>query len=424
MHILHINTDRLWQRLQTMASFTRPDMPWTRRAFSEEFMQGRHWLRGQFMEAGLSVRLDEAGNLIGELAGTDPNLKPICIGSHTDTVFHGGRFDGILGVLSALEVAQSLKESGHRLRHPLEVIDFLAEEPTDQGVSCVGSRAMAGALSPAMLAQSDANGESLIDAMTRTGAQPDVLSHATRSRADIAAFVEVHIEQGPVLEQAGLPIGVVTNIVGIQRVAITVTGRPDHAGTTPMDLRQDALAGAAHVVSTARAMAEGYLSGPSYVVATVGRLDVLPNSANSVPGRVEMTLEIRSDSRDVLARFANDVMAASQAELARLKVSASMLSLTAVTPVDCDPLVIRAIETAASGLNLASRRLPSGAGHDAMQIAAIAPSGMIFVPCLDGRSHCPEEWADQQASGDGARVLAGAVLALDAVLTPGVDQPA
>lgn len=411
-----INAARLWARLERMATFTRPDMPWTRRAFSDEFIRGRQWLRQEFEAAGLATRIDAAGNLIGRMPGSDARLQPLCTGSHTDTVVNGGRFDGILGVLAGLEVVQSLKESGCVLRHPLEVIDFLAEEPTDHGVSCVGSRGFAGTLEPAMLAQTDASGESLAEAIARVGGQPARLGQALRAKGEVAAFVELHIEQGPVLESQGLPIGIVTHIVGIRRVSIKVQGRPDHAGTTPMALRQDALAGAAHIVSTVRTVAEGYQDGESYVVATVGRLNVLPNAANSVPGLVEMTLEIRSDSPSVLETFAELVMAACQPELARLKVRAAVEELTRTAAAACDPVVELAIQAAAGSLKLACRRLPSGAGHDALQLARVGPVGMVFVPCLEGRSHCPEEWIEIEQAAAGARVLAGTIVELDQLL--------
>lgn len=400
-----------------MATFTRQDMPWTRRAFSNEFIRGRQWLKQEFESAGLATHIDAAGNLIGRLGGSDDSLKPICTGSHTDTVLHGGRFDGILGVLAGLEVAQSLKESGGVLRHPLEVIDFLAEEPTDHGVSCVGSRGFVGTLDAQMLAQTDPSGETLSAAIERVGGRPESIGHAARAKGDIAGFVELHIQQGPVLEQESLPIGIVTHIVGIRRVAITVHGQPDHAGTTPMDLRMDALAGAAQIVTTSRQIAESYQGGESYVVATVGRLNVLPNAANSVPGLVEMTLEVRSDSPEILETFPALVMAQCLSELTRLKVRATLEQLTLTTPTACDPVVKLAIKAAAGSKKLASRRLPSGAGHDALHVAAVGPVGMIFVPCLKGRSHCPEEWLEKSQAGEGTRVLGGTILELDQLLS-------
>ncbi|MGJ7612342.1 MULTISPECIES: Zn-dependent hydrolase [unclassified Variovorax] len=411
---LPIQADRLWQRLETLASFTRPDVPWTRRAFSPEFDQGRQWLRGEFAQAGLAVHLDAAGNLTGRREGTEPGLAPLVTGSHCDTVVGGGRFDGILGVLAGLEVAQSLHESGVLLRHPLEVIDFLSEEPSDYGISCVGSRAFAGTLDAAMLGACNEAGESLAQAMVRIGARPDDLASAARGPGSIAAFVELHIEQGPVLEREGLPIGVVTDIVGIRRVAFTVIGQPDHAGTTPMDIRRDALVGAARLIDAVHREASAMDGHPHYVVATVGRLSMSPNVPNAVPGRVDMVLEVRSNAQTVLDDFPERVMALCHDDFLRLRVACSAAPLTRTPPTRCDDIVMQAVARAADGLALAHRALPSGAGHDAMHVAATGPMGMIFIPCLDGRSHCQEEWASKQQVAAGTRVLAQTLRLLDA----------
>ena len=411
---LRIQADRLWHRLETLASFTRPDVPWTRRAFSPEFDEARNWLRSQFEQAGLSVRTDAAGNLTGRREGTEPGLAPLVTGSHCDTVVGGGRFDGILGVLAGLEVAQSLHEGGVLLRHPLEVIDFLSEEPSDYGISCVGSRAFAGTLDTAMLASCNEAGESLAQAMRRIGARPDDLASAARGPGGIAAFVELHIEQGPVLEREGLPIGVVTDIVGIRRVAFTVTGQPDHAGTTPMDIRHDALVGAARLIDAVHREACAMDGSPHYVVATVGRLSMSPNVPNAVPGRVDMVLEVRSNAQTVLDDFPERVMALCRDDFQRLRVACSAASLTRTPPTRCDDIVMQAVAQAADGLALAHRALPSGAGHDAMHVAATGPMGMIFIPCLNGRSHCQEEWASKEQVAAGTRVLAQTLRLLDA----------
>lgn len=411
---LRIQADRLWHRLETLASFTRPDVPWTRRAFSPEFDEARNWLRSQFEQAGLSVRTDAAGNLTGRREGTEPGLAPLVTGSHCDTVVGGGRFDGILGVLAGLEVAQSLHEGGVLLRHPLEVIDFLSEEPSDYGISCVGSRAFAGTLDAAMLASCNEAGESLAQAMRRIGARPDDLASAARGPGGIAAFVELHIEQGPVLEREGLPIGVVTDIVGIRRVAFTVTGQPDHAGTTPMDIRHDALVGAARLIDAVHREACAMDGSPHYVVATVGRLSLSPNVPNAVPGRVDMVLEVRSNAQTVLDDFPERVMALCRDDFQRLRVACSAAPLTRTPPTRCDDIVMQAVAQAADGLALAHRALPSGAGHDAMHVAATGRMGMIFIPCLNGRSHCQEEWASKEQVAAGTRVLAQALRLLDA----------
>ena len=228
-----LNAERLWSRVETLSRYTLPGQPWTRRAFSPLFDEARAWLRQEFQAAGLATRLDAGGNLVGARAGSDPARKPIVTGSHCDTVLSGGRYDGIIGVLAGIEVAHTLHEHGVALKHPFEVIDFLSEEPSDYGISCVGSRALSGKLDAAMLAARNPEGETLAQAIARVGGDPAALTAPLRPAGGTAAFVELHIEQGPVLEARGLPIGVVTNIVGIRRVQITVEGQPDHAGTTP-----------------------------------------------------------------------------------------------------------------------------------------------------------------------------------------------
>ncbi|WLG81975.1 Zn-dependent hydrolase [Pseudomonas sp. FP1911] len=410
---LELNIERLWNRVNTLSSFTLPDVPWTRRAFSPEFEQARQWLKAEFESAGLSVTLDAGGNLIGQLDGSEADLKTLISGSHCDTVVGGGRFDGIIGVLAALEVAHALKDAGQRLRHPFQVIDFLSEEPSDYGISCVGSRAFAGLLTAEMLASKNRAGESLAQAMTRIGGAPERLGQALREPGSTAAFVELHIEQGPVLESRGLPIGSVTNIVGIRRVGITVHGLPDHAGTTPMDLRRDALVGAAELIREARNMAADMSGNPHYVVATVGRLDVSPNVPNAVPGKVEMVLEVRSDSKQVLLDFPEHLLERCTPVLADLRLTVDSVPLTYADPTDCSTIVIEAVSEVAKQLGLPHMTMPSGAGHDAVYVGATGPMGMVFVPCLNGRSHCPEEWLEPQQLLDGTRVLAQTLIYLD-----------
>lgn len=316
-------------------------------------------------------------------------------------------------MVAALEVANALNDAGHTWHHPLEVVDFLAEEPTDQGVSCVGSRAQAGTLELSMLLATDVHGETLAQAIERIGGAPEHIVTAQREPGSVAAFVELHIEQGPVLEQEGLAIGTVTHIVGIHRVEITVTGRPDHAGTTPMYLRHDALAGAAAIITRARHRARALNQTDRYVVATVGRLAVEPNATNTVPGRVRMSLEVRSDDPQVLRTFVDELLQGAAAEMQRCRVSAAARTLTLTQPTRADERVVAAIEQAAHRHGHAQRRMPSGAGHDAAQLARIAPMGMVFIPCRSGRSHCAEEWSEPAQVLAGTQVLAATLQTLD-----------
>jgi len=413
-----LNAERLWRRIETLSTFTLPDVPWTRRAFSPEFAKARAWLRSEFEAAGMQVHLDEGGNLVGRLpaaAGAAPRA-PIVTGSHCDTVMMGGRFDGIIGVLAGIEVAHTLHEHGIALQHPFEVIDFLSEEPSDYGISCIGSRAISGKLDAGMLAAKNPEGETLAAGMRRIGARPEALGKPLRGKDSTAAFVELHIEQGPVLEQKALPIGVVTNIVGIRRVSFSVHGQADHAGTTPMDIRHDALVGAARIIDAAHRKASALAGQPHYVVATVGRLSLTPNASNAVPGMVEMMMEVRSDAQSVLDTFPDELFAEVHAGLAGLRVRAVMQDVSRSQPTDCQELVMQGIEQACAQLGYAQMRMPSGAGHDAVYMAPTGPIGMVFIPCLDGRSHAPEEWIEPSQLLDGTRVLYETVRVLDARL--------
>lgn len=416
MNTAPINIDRLSTRIEAISRFTLPDVPWTRRAFTPLFLEARAWLKEEFARAGLVVTQDAALNLIGRREGTKAGAKPLIIGSHCDTVVGGGRFDGILGVLAGLEVAQTLHEQKVQLAHPFELIDFLSEEPSDYGISCVGSRAFSGVLKADMLASCNAEGETLAEAIRRCGGNPEVLTQPLRAPGSSAAYLELHIEQGPVLETRQIPIGVVTDIVGIRRVMITLEGRADHAGTTPMDLRHDALVGAAQVIEACYRLASEMNGNPHYVVATIGRIAVTPNAANAVPGKAELTLEVRSNDAAVLACFPETLVGRVTDTLPGLGVTLSYKALSNALPTPCSPVVMQAIESAADALGYAKLNMTSGAGHDAVYVAPTGPIGMIFIPCRGGRSHCPEEWSDPQAVLDGTRVLYQALLGLDKTL--------
>ncbi|MDF2811714.1 MAG: Zn-dependent hydrolase [Microvirga sp.] len=411
-----INAGRLWRRIEALSRITDPDRPWTRRSFSPRFLEGRRWLEAEFRASGLETSIDAGGNLVGRLPGILPDLKPIVIGSHSDTVPSGGRYDGILGVLAGLEVAQGLVERGVGLRHPLEIYDFLAEEPSEFGLSCIGSRALAGALSPEMLELKRSDGMSLRDGLRFVGGRPEELSSARREPGDIAAYVELHIEQGRVLESEGAAIGIVTDIVGIRRERVTITGRADHAGATPMALRADALVGAARLIEEVHARALRLSGGDKPLVATIGNINVTPNAANAVPGEVEMILEVRSGDEDVFSTFGHEVVSDLRSHLADLRLSVRSELISHVPPTPCAQAIRKAIGKAAADLRLSFRDLPSGAGHDGMFVARTAPIGMIFVPCLDGRSHAPEESIEPSQAADGARVLAETVRHLDTVV--------
>jgi N-carbamoyl-L-amino-acid hydrolase len=408
-----VNSDRLWSRIEALSRFTDPAKPWTRRAFDSQFAQGRAWLAEEFKAAGLAVEVDVGGNLVGRTPGTGRGLGALVAGSHSDTVPSGGRFDGMLGLLAALEAAQSIREQKVSLVHPLEVVDFLAEEPSDFGISCVGSRSWAGVLTASDLARSLPSKGTLASAIDSVGGRAGQLGKAVRSQDSVAGYVELHIEQGLVLAERKAEIGVVTAIVGIRRHEVTVEGRADHAGTTPMSLRRDALVGAAGLIRAVDELARFRPSESAYLVATVGKLSLEPNAINAVPGSVRMILETRSTDETALLQFEQELWRQTEGELddRGLRLTRSLLSQT--LPTACSPLIQSTIEEACLEAGFSSTRLPSGAGHDGVFVARIAPMGMIFVPCREGRSHAPEEWAEPGDCANGARVLAETLILLD-----------
>ena len=410
---LPLDADRLWADVMALADITEPARPYTRRSFTALFLEGRALLTQKFAEAGLAPRIDTAGNLIGRLEGKNPALGVIAIGSHSDTVPSGGRFDGIAGVATGLEIVRALRDAGTRLEHTIEIIDFLAEEPSEYGLSCVGSRGLTGLLDARMLGFTEPGGEPLRDALRRVGGDPDRLDQARRS--DIEAFLELHIEQSVVLESSSLDIGIVTSIVGVRRIEVVFQGEADHAGTTPLTLRHDALVAAAATVGSVRRVAEALAAeGSDYFVATVGILNVEPSASNIVPGRTRLIIDVRTTRPALTERFVEAIDRESLAHAAAARVvRASFETLSDGPPVTCDADLRSALRAGAHDLGLSETDLPSGAGHDAAFMSRICPSAMVFVPCRAGKSHVPEEWADREAIAAGAAVIYQAVQALD-----------
>ena len=414
---LPLDADRLWADVMALAEITDPARPYTRRSFTALFLEGRAWLAQRFADAGLATRIDTAGNLIGRIEGTDPALGVIAIGSHSDTVPTGGRFDGIAGVATGLEIVRALRDAGVRPRHTIEIIDFLAEEPSEYGLSCVGSRGMTGSLDDKMLDLTEPGGEKLRDALRRVGGDPNRLDRARRG--DIRAFLELHIEQGTVLESGSLDVGIVTSIVGIRRIEIVFQGEADHAGTTPMALRHDALVAAANTVASVRRAAEQLaMEGRDYFVATVGILTVDPSASNIVPGRCRLIVDARTTNPALTKRFMAMLDQESLAHATAARVARAISTIISDgPPVACDADLRSALRQGARDLGLAETDLPSGAGHDAAFMSRISPSAMVFVPCRAGKSHAPEEWADREAIAAGAAVIYQAVRDLDRSLT-------
>jgi N-carbamoyl-L-amino-acid hydrolase len=407
-HVLVADSGRVQEHLAELAHFgTNPEGGVSRVAFSDADVAGRAYVKRLMEAAGLEVRIDTAGNLIGRREGADRKLPTIVVGSHTDSVPHGGNFDGDVGVMGGIEVAQQLRDRHVSLRHALEVVDF-----TDEEGGLVGSRAMAGDLSAATLDLVNSSGRSVRDGIRALGGNPDAVGQAQRSPGELAAYLELHIEQGGTLERTHTDIGVVQGIVGIHWWEATVTGIANHAGTTPMDQRHDALLAASELVLAVNAAATEF---PGRQVATVGRVQAEPGAPNVIPGRVVLSVEIRDlDAARIEAVFERIRVHARAIAYARgTSIEFRDLEATAA-PALTDPRIQRIIDAAAHGLGLTTVAMPSGAGHDAQDIARIAPIGMIFVPSVGGISHSPREYTEPADIAHGVNVLMRAVLAIDA----------
>lgn len=405
---LPVSAARIALDIDALAAITEPGRPWTRRAFTALHRQGRDWLAERFRAAGLETRIDASGNLIGRRAGRKPGSGTLMIGSHSDTVPDGGRYDGIAGVAAALEVARSLADAGIQLDHDLEVVDFLAEEVSIFGVSCIGSRGMAGVRPPEWL-ERRADGITLSQGLVAAGGSET----ADPPRHDVKAFLELHIEQGPVLEAEKCDIGIVTAIAGISRIEIVVEGRADHAGTTPMGARRDALVAASKLVLGIERLATDLSLQPRHFAATVGEFAMLPNAANVVPSNVRLLVDVRSEQREDLDIFAAALKELCASVAAQDQASISPRQISDAPPVPMDAGIGAILAGAVEGLGGRHRQLASGAGHDAAFLARISRAAMIFIPCLGGRSHAPEEFAANDDIAFGAAVLLETVRALD-----------
>ncbi|KQQ70669.1 Zn-dependent hydrolase [Rhizobium sp. Leaf321] len=406
---LAVNADRIAADIEALAAITEPDRPWTRRAFTPMFLKGRAYVEKIFREAGLETHIDAAGNMTGRRRGTVEGKGTIMLGSHTDTVPNGGRFDGIAGVLVGLEVARSLKDAGIALEHDLEIVDFLAEEVSIFGVSCIGSRGMTGVRPPEWLERST-DGVTLADGIRQVGGDPD----AVFTRTDIKAFFELHIEQGTVLERENVDIGIVGAITGISRFEILVEGRADHAGTTPMNARYDALGAASIIVLGIEEIARKLASGKSYFAGTVGEFSMEPNAANVIPSHVRMLIDARAVDDTVMDEFVASVTAlCAQTASERSVTIADPRRVSHAAPTPMSDMVTGVLAESAQRIGATSRPMVSGAGHDAAFLSKVAPAAMIFIASKDGRSHAAEEWSDNDDIALGAAVLYEAVLALD-----------
>jgi N-carbamoyl-L-amino-acid hydrolase len=404
---LRVNGDRINQQLTALSEFGKnPYGGVSRVAYSEFDKQGRAYVMGLMREAGLDASIDVAGNIIGKRAGSSAALKPLLFGSHIDSVPDGGNYDGDVGVLSSIEVARALREQNLVTRHPLEVVIFQNEEG-----GTIGSRAMVGHLAEKDLDLVAKSGKTLRDGIQFIGGDPTRLGTLHKQKGDYAAYVEFHIEQGGTLDSEGLNIGVVEGIVGIGWWDVTIDGFGNHAGTTPMDKRRDALLAAAKYVQMVNRVVT---SEPGRQVGTVGRIQAFPGAPNVIPGQVQATLEIRDLDQAKIVRLARKVMDEATKIGAENGTTFTFKETYLSTPAIMDQGVQKVIEASAKSIGLTTKYLPSGAGHDAQYMAQIAPTGMIFCPSAGGISHSPREFTKPQDVTNGANVLLQTILALDA----------
>lgn len=404
---LRVNGDRINQHLVALSEFGKnPYGGVSRTAYSEFDRQGRAYVMGLMREAGLEPMIDVAGNIIGKRAGQNAALKPILFGSHIDSVPDGGNYDGDVGVLSSIEVARTLKERGITTRHPIEVVIWQNEEG-----GTIGSRAFVGHLEEKDLELVAKSGKTLRDGIKFIGGDPTKLSTLHWKKGDYHAYVEYHIEQGGNLDAEGLNIGVVEGIVGIGWWDVTIDGFGNHAGTTPMDKRKDALLAAAKYVQMVNRVVT---SEPGRQVGTVGRIQAFPGAPNVIPGQVQASLEIRDLDQAKIVRLANKVMDEAKKIGAENGTTFTFKETYLSTPAIMDGNVQRVIESSAKSIGLTTKHLPSGAGHDAQYMAQIMPTGMIFCPSVGGISHSPKEFTKPQDVVNGANVLLQTILALDA----------
>lgn len=385
-------TERIARCLEHLKQFTStPGEGCTRLPFSQEARAAVDYLKAVMQEAGLKVSEDAAGNVIGIIEGREPELPCVLMGSHYDSVYNGGDYDGAAGVIAAIEVARFIKENNIPLRRNFAAVGFCDEEGVRFGNGYFGSGAILGKRDVEYCRKfTDKDGISIYDAMKDYGLKPECIKEAKWKDGSIGAYIEMHIEQGPVLDTKGIELGLVNCIVGIQRYAVKVYGRADHAGTTPMDMRMDAVDGAAKVISRIADWAREKADG---TVATVGYIHTIPGGMNIVSKEVEFTVDIRSGNNDNINDIVQKIKQALDCETNAFGGSYDMINKLTITPVELSDKMLNIMEESCKEKGYSYLRMPSGAGHDALEIGQSIPSVMLFIPSKDGRSHCPEEFS-------------------------------
>lgn len=402
-----VNQDRLESRILELAQYGLQENGETERvAFSDADVAAQQWVVQTLKDLGLQVHIDFAGNVVGTRKGTEATLKPIAFGSHIDRVPNGGNYDGCVGSMASLEVLEVLNEYNIKTKHPLEVLIFSNEEG---GV--MGSRALAGHLGKDALKVTNSTGFTMGEGIMRLGGDTTRIAEVARKKGDLAAFLELHIEQGGILEKENLDIGIVEGIVGLKWWDVEFTGFANHAGTTPMNARQDALLAAAKLIVAVNEITNSFEGAQ---VGTVGKIKAEPGAPNVIPGKVVTSLEIRDLSSEVIKKVYRTIeeKGAEIAAASNVQIEFRPLDTTA-DPAIMNSIIQSEIEKSAEKLKLSTKRMPSGAGHDAQDMAMITPTGMIFVPSKGGISHSPKELTSATDMANGANVLLYTILALD-----------
>lgn len=378
----------LMRQADVLGLFTEDAPRVTRTYLSEQHKQAGEYLIGLMKRAGMEAGFDALGNIVGRHVADDPNAPVVMTGSHQDSVRNAGKYDGLFGIITAIACVQDLHNRGKKLPYTFEVVGFGDEEGVRFGVTLIGSKAMAGSFEPAWLDKTDDKGVTMRRALVEFGGNPEAWREVDRRGKNVVAYVESHIEQGPVLLNEGLPVGVVTAIAGATRLRVRVTGLAGHAGTVPMGARRDALTAASEMIL----LVEKHCETHAGLVGTVGKIAALPGAVNVIPQDVEFTVDVRSGDDALRRDAANALQAGFEAIAKRRNVTVSATQFFAANAAPCDPALQRAFADAIAAHGVAVRHLPSGAGHDAMEFPAVAPTAMLFVRCgNNGISHHPDE---------------------------------
>jgi beta-ureidopropionase / N-carbamoyl-L-amino-acid hydrolase len=384
----------------------------TRLVFSIKELRSRQFLIHQMRQIGLQIHIDRIGNIFGRLDGANAKTPALLVGSHLDTVLHGGKFDGTMGVIAALEAVRILKEQKLVLQSPVEVVCFVGEESSRFGYSTLGSSLVAGEIRAKDLAHAvDTQGTKLEDILASMGIYRNNLRSMSRDPSTIKAYLELHIEQGPILEAKKKPIGIVTSIAAPTRFRVVLTGQADHSGTTPMEMRKDALVAASEFIVALEKICRRYSRmEKGRVVGTVGAIKIEPGVINAIPGKAELSVDIRSITAEAKRRVVRLIQARIREIARRRKIQVKILPLREEDPVPLDKWLIHLLKECCEMRKIAYEIMPSGAGHDAMQMAKVTPAGMLFIPSRRGISHSPLEWSEPEDICLGAQLLLDSVI--------------